>query len=57
MKRRDLVKKFLDNGWWEIRDTGGHTIFTNGKASELVAHHTEISEELAKKIIKRRGLK
>ncbi|MCL1885745.1 MAG: toxin-antitoxin system, toxin component, HicA family protein [Dehalococcoidia bacterium] len=57
MKRKDLIKLLLDNGWWKARDCGGHTIYTNGKVSEPITHHTEIGECLAKKIIKRRGLK
>ena len=57
MKRRDLLKKFTDNGWWIVRDTGPHTVVTNGTEVETVPRHTEISENLAKAIIKRRGLK
>ncbi|MCL2281398.1 MAG: type II toxin-antitoxin system HicA family toxin [Dehalococcoidia bacterium] len=57
MKRRDLIKLLLDNGWWKARDCGAHAIYTNGKVSEPIARHTEIGEGLAQKIIKRRGLK
>ncbi|MCL2082875.1 MAG: type II toxin-antitoxin system HicA family toxin [Oscillospiraceae bacterium] len=57
MKRRDLVKKLTDNGWWKLRDVGPHTIYTNGKETEPIPRHREISENLSKSIIKRHGLK
>jgi len=57
MKRRDLIKKFEENGWWLERHGGNHDIYTDGKNIEPVSHQTEIDENLAKKIIKRRGLK
>ena len=57
MKRRDLIKKFEKNGWWFLREGGNHTIYTNGKDEEPISRQREINEVLAKKIIKRRGLK
>jgi predicted RNA binding protein YcfA (HicA-like mRNA interferase family) len=57
MKRKDLIKLFEQNGWWFEREGNNHTIYTNGKASEPISRQTEINELLAKKIIKRRGLK
>jgi len=52
-----LIKLLIANGWYSKRDSGDHEIFTNGKASEPIPRHREIDEELAKSIIKRRGLK
>lgn len=57
MKRKDLIKKLEQNGWWLLREGGNHTIYTNGKDNEPISRQTEIDEVLAKKIIKRRGLK
>ena len=57
MKRRDLIKLFEKNGWWLRREGSEHTIYTNGRENEAVSRQTEIDENLAKKIIKRRGLK
>ena len=57
MKRKDLIKKLEQNGWWFLREGGNHTIYTNGKDSEPISRQTEIKEYLAKQIIKRRGLK
>lgn len=56
MKRKDLLKRFKDKGWWVDREGGSHTVLTNGTKFEVVPRHTEINEQLAKAIIKRRGL-
>ena len=57
MKRKDLIKKLTQNGWWFLRHGGKHDIYTNGTNSESISRQTEIDEDLAKAIIKRRGLK
>ena len=57
MKRKDLIKLLEKNGWWAKREGGDHTIYTNGEANEPISRQTEINELLARKIIKRRGLK
>lgn len=57
MKRKDLIKLFEKNGWWLKREGHNHTIYTNGKDNEPISRQTEIDEVLAKKIIKRQGLK
>ena len=57
MKRTDLVKLFIKNGWYFKRSGANHDIFTNGKDIEPIPRHKEIDEELAKAIIKRRKLK
>ena len=57
MKQKDLVKLLKKNGWWLDRHGGNHDRYTNGTEYETIGRHTEISENLAKKIIKRRGLK
>lgn len=56
MKQKDLLKRFLDKGWWVHRQGGNHIVMTNGKDVEAVPRHKEINENLAKAIIKRRGL-
>jgi len=56
MKRRDLLKKLEDAGWWLAREGARHDIYTNGKQSEPIPRHREINEELARAIIKRQGL-
>lgn len=56
MKRKDLLKRFSKKGWWIDREGAKHTVVTNGVDIEMVPRHAELNEELAKAIIKRRGL-
>lgn len=57
MKRKDLVKLLVSNGWVLKRNGSNHDVFTNGSEKEAIPRHSEINEQLAKAIIKRRGLK
>lgn len=57
MKRRDLIKRLKGAGWYFEREGSNHTIYTNGKKSEAIGRHTEIDEKLARKILRRNGLK
>ena len=57
MKRRDLIKKLEDNGWYLARHGSKHDIYTNGIKSEAISRQTEIDEVLAKKILRRNGIK
>lgn len=57
MKRKDLIKKLEQAGWWKLREGGNHTIYTNGKKIEPISRQSEINEKLANKILKRNGLK
>lgn len=57
MKRRDLIKLLESNGWYLAREGANHDIYTNGQKSEPIPRHREVSENLAKAIIKRQGLK
>ena len=57
MKRRDLIKLLESNGWYLKRNGGNHDIYTNGVDNEPISRQSEIKEDLAKAIIKRRGLK
>lgn len=57
MKRADLIKLLEQNGWSLKRNGAGHDIYTNGIERETIPRHREINENLAKAIIKRRGLK
>ena len=57
MKRRDLIKKLEQRGWYFLRAGSNHDIYTDGKRIEPIGRHTEIDEDLAKKILKRNGIK
>lgn len=57
MKRADLIRLLEKNGWHLKRCGGSHDIYTNGVETEVIPRHTELKENLARAIIKRRGLK
>ena len=57
MKRKDLIKLLKKNGWQETRKGGNHDIYVKDGKIEPIPRHKEISENLAKAIIKRQGLK
>ena len=57
MKTKDFVSLLLRNGWEFKRHGGGHDLYFKGKETEAVPRHREMDEDLAKAIIKRRGLK
>ena len=57
MKRKDLIDLLERNGWSFKRDGANHDVYEKGGVMEVVPRHREISENLAKAIIKRRGLK
>jgi predicted RNA binding protein YcfA (HicA-like mRNA interferase family) len=56
MKRRDLIKLLVKNGWSLERSNGPHDIYRKGNEREPVPRHKEITENTAQAIIKRRGL-
>jgi mRNA interferase HicA len=53
MKKRDLEQSLKSLGWWLLREGGNHEVRTNGKETEPIPRHREVSEFLAKKIIKK----
>lgn len=57
MKRKDLIKLFVQNGWYFEREGGNHTVYTNGEKHEVLPRHSEINERLAKALIKKHNLK
>ncbi len=62
MKRRDLIKKLVINGWILVRHGAEHDIYANPKPLEKqteiqIPRHTEIKELTANKILKDAGLK
>lgn len=56
MKQRELVKKLESDGFSFERHGSNHDIYVRGSEREEVPRHKEISEQLAKAILKRRGL-
>jgi len=57
LKRRILIKKLENNGWYLKRYGSDHDIYTNGEKQEPIPRHSDINERLAKAIIKKYGLK
>ncbi len=57
MKTKDLIKLLESNGWKFKRHGSDHDIYARGAERECVPRHNEIKENLAKAIIKKRGLK
>jgi len=57
LKQRDLLNLFYRNGWQFQREGGNHIVIAKGKKVEAVPRHKEVSENLAKALIKRHGLK
>ncbi|RHP98992.1 type II toxin-antitoxin system HicA family toxin [Roseburia sp. AM51-8] len=56
MKRADLIRTLEQNGWYLLRNGSNHDIYTNGVKKEPIPRHKEISERLAKTILKRAGV-
>jgi mRNA interferase HicA len=57
MKAKDLIAILERNGWTLKRHGANHDIYMKGGERESVPRHREVDEELAKAIIRRRGLK
>lgn len=57
MKRRDLEKKLRVAGCYLKREGGSHSIWINPRTgiTETIPRHTEVKENLAKKILKSLG--
>ena len=57
MKQRDLIKKLKSAGFKFERHGADHDIYKRGSDEEQIPRHKEINEILAKKILKKWGLK
>jgi mRNA interferase HicA len=53
VKRKDLLKLFVQNGWYFKRNGARHDVYTNGTDSEYIPRHVEIAEVLAWALIKK----
>jgi mRNA interferase HicA len=50
MKRHDLTKHLSNQGTYLLREGRRHSIYAKGKFKTEIPRHSEIVEELAKKI-------
>jgi mRNA interferase HicA len=57
MKTKDLIELLEKNGWKFKRHGANHDIYVKGTERESIVRHKETDEELARAIIRRRGLK
>ncbi len=57
MKTLDLIRLLERNGFKFKRHGSNHDIYVKGNIRESVPRHKETDEELARAIIRRRGLK
>ncbi len=57
VKRRELERKLKEAGWFFLRHGGRHDVWTNGTQEEPIPRHSEINETLARKILKKAGVK
>ena len=57
MKQRDLIKKLENAGFVLDRHGAEHDVYKRGNDEESVPRHREIKEPLAKRIIRKWGLK
>lgn len=57
MKTNDLIELLEKNGRTFKRHGANHDIYIKGNERESIVRHRETDEELAKAIIRRRGLK
>lgn len=57
MKTKDLIELLERNGREFKRHGANHDIYQKGKERESIVRHRETDEELAKALIKPRGLK
>lgn len=53
MKRRDLIKKLEEAGFYFKEHGGNHDTYKRGNDTEQVPGHREINEITAKKILKK----
>ena len=57
MKTKDLINLLESNGWKFKLHGAEHDVYIKCTERESIPRHKEIKENLAKSIIKRRGLK
>lgn len=57
MKRKDLIRKLEQAGFKLVRNGANHDIYKRGQDEETVPRHKEIDEMLARKILRKWGLK
>jgi mRNA interferase HicA len=57
VKRRDLEARLRELGWSFLRHGGNHDVWSDGDRLEYVPRHSEINENLARKILGKAAMK
>lgn len=52
MKKKELIYKLSQNGWWLLRQGADHEVWTNGILQTYVPRHKEIKEYTGRGILK-----
>jgi len=53
VKRRELENQLRKLGWVFLRHGANHDVWTDGERMEYVPRHSEINENLARKILRK----
>ena len=53
MKRKKLENGLKELGWWLLRHSGNHDIWTDGERQEPIPRHNDINEKLARSILRK----
>ena len=57
VKRRDLVKYLIENGFYLLREGANHSIYTNNQKTIPVKRHKVFDRITANELCKQAGLK
>ncbi|RLB57385.1 MAG: toxin-antitoxin system, toxin component, HicA family protein [Deltaproteobacteria bacterium] len=57
MKRKELEKRLRKLGWRFLKHGGKHDVWTDGERLEYIPRHREISERLARSILRKACMK
>lgn len=57
VKRRDLVKYLIENGFYLLREGANHSIYTNNQKTIPVKRHKVFARITANELCKQAGLK
>ena len=52
MKKKLLIKRLRELGWWKYGEGARHEKWTNGEQKTVVPRHAEINEHTAEGIVK-----
>ncbi len=56
VKRKDIIKLFVDNGFFLLREGGNHSIYTNGDKTIPLKRHKQFDRITANELCKQAGL-